>query len=151
MCLKTVPANPKTPNVIDLMNREKSPPVWKNSRNFATPSLVSPRRNDFWGTCPEIPYRLRVTSQICVVLLIGCIKFSACQNYYPDLGSDGSSVWNVCSHSSDVISRAGKPVWRLAKCRLSPKTNVNQVQGAKPKPNFVSGAIIMVKRCSESD
>ena len=132
MCLKTVPANSKTPNVIDLMNREKSPPVWKNSRNFAMPSLVSPRRNDFWGTCPEIPYRLRVTTQICVVLLIGCIKFSTCQNYYPDLGSasdwfmpwgkfdstnqkhypdlgsDGSSVWNVCSHSSDVISRGNQ-------------------------------------------
>ena len=46
-----------------------------------------------------------VTNQIWVVPLIGWSKFSANQKYYPDLGSNKSSVWNFCAYLSDVISR----------------------------------------------
>ena len=52
-----------------------------------------------------------VAIQIWVVLLIGCSKFSNSQKYYPDLGSDVSSVWSFCARFSDVISR-GNRCWR---------------------------------------
>ena len=48
--------------------------VWEKSRNFATPSVVSPE-NDVLETSAEIPYWQSVTTQIWVVLLIGCSKF----------------------------------------------------------------------------
>ena len=47
-------------------------------------------------------------TQIWVVLLIGRAAWefdSTNQKYYPDLGSDGSSVWNFCARFSDVIWR----------------------------------------------
>ena len=43
--------------------------VWEKSRNFATPSVVSPQ-NDVLETSAEIPYWQSVTTQIWVVLLI---------------------------------------------------------------------------------
>ena len=44
--------------------------AWENSWHCAKPPLVSPR-NDVGETSGEIPYWLRVTTQIWVVLLIG--------------------------------------------------------------------------------
>ena len=97
--------------------------AWENRRNFATPSVVFPR-NNVWEMSAEIPYWWRVTTQIWVVLLIGRAAWEifnqseAIRNsilmtrHYPDLGSDASSVWNLCAHFSDVISR-GDQRWRL--------------------------------------
>lgn len=68
-----------------------------------------PRRNDALEKSAE-----RVTTQIWVAPLIGRSRgnfASTNQKHYPDLGSDGSSVWNFCTLSSDVISR-GKRLWR---------------------------------------
>ena len=45
------------------------------------------------------------------MLLIGWIKFLTNQRHYPDLASDTSSVWNFCTHFSDVILRWNHP-WR---------------------------------------
>ena len=40
----------------------------------------------------------------CFLLVVPCGKFdSTNQKHYPDLGSDASSVWNLCAHFSDVI------------------------------------------------
>ena len=86
--------------------------AWENRRNFATPSVVFPR-NNIWEMSAEIPYWWRVTTQIWIVLLIGRAAWesSTNQKHYPDLGSDASSVWNLCAHFSDVISR-GNHRWR---------------------------------------
>ena len=72
------------------------------------PPAVSPR-NDVWETSSEIPYWWHVTTQIWVVLLIGWIKFPTNQRHCPDLASDTSSVWNFCTHFSDVILRGNHP------------------------------------------
>ena len=84
------------------------PLAWKNSRLFATPPLVSPR-NDVLARSGEFPHWWCVTTQSWVVLglkQIGWSKLSTNQEYYLDLGSDTSSVWNFCAHSSDFILQA---------------------------------------------
>ena len=45
--------------------------AWENSQHLVTLPLVS-RTNDAWETSAEIPYWWRVTTQILLVLLIGC-------------------------------------------------------------------------------
>ena len=50
---------------------------WEITRHFSPPSLVS-SRNDAWETSTTIPYWWRVTSQIWVVLLIGCARREIC-------------------------------------------------------------------------
>ena len=57
--------------------------------------MVSPW-NDVWGTSAEIPYWWRVTTLICVVLLIGWSKILTNQKYHFDQGNDASSLWNFC-------------------------------------------------------
>ena len=57
----------------------------------------------------NIPYWWRVTTQTWVVFLISWRKFH--KRYYPDLGSDASSVWNFWARFSDVISW-GNRWWR---------------------------------------
>ena len=58
--------------------------AWESSRHFTTPTMVSPR-NDVWETNAEIPYWWRVTTQICVVLLID------------------RAAWQICSSQSDWV------------------------------------------------
>ena len=54
----------------------------KNSRNFATPQLVSPW-NDVWATTAEIPYWWRVTIQIWEVhFLTTSVNFDKCPCSY---------------------------------------------------------------------
>ena len=53
--------------------------VWENGRHFFTPPLVSPR-NVVRGASGEIPYWWRVTTHICVVLLIGRAAREICFN-----------------------------------------------------------------------
>ena len=52
--------------------------AWETSPLLATLPLVSPT-NDVWETSAEIPYWWRITTQIWVVLLIGC--YFASQHY----------------------------------------------------------------------
>ena len=59
--------------------------AWENSWHLATLPLVSPP-NDIWETSAEIPYWCRVTTQIWVVLLIGC------------------TAWEIWFHQSEAIS-----------------------------------------------
>ena len=50
-----------------------------------------------------------VTTQIWVVLLIAIFPwFSTNQKHYPELGIGTSTVWNFCSHFSDVISQGNQ-------------------------------------------
>ena len=49
------------------------------------------------------PYWWRAITQFWLVLLIGWKFASFNQEHYPDLGSDTSSVWNVCDRSSDGL------------------------------------------------
>ena len=44
--------------------------------------------------------------------------FNQSEEYYPDLGSDTSSVWNFCSRFSDVIS-TGNQWWRHLRVEMS--------------------------------
>ena len=89
----------------------RTEPAQENSRYFATTLLVS-LRNDVWGTSAEIPFWWQVTTQIWVVLLIANFsRGTTNQKYYPDMGSDTSSVRNFCSRSTDVILR-GNQWWR---------------------------------------
>ena len=74
--------------------------AWENTRHLARPVLV-PLRNDVWGTCAEIPYWWRVTTQIWIVLMIGRGR-EMCFNQSGAL-RDTSSVWNFCACFSDVI------------------------------------------------
>ena len=69
-------------------------------------------------TSAEIPYWWRDTTQIWEVLLIGWSKFSANQNYFPDLGSVTSSVWNFCARFDSQTSFQGDTRGGVAKCRL---------------------------------
>ena len=91
--------------------------AWENRRYFATPPSVSPQ-NVVLETSTEIPYWWRVTSQIGVVFLIGRAACEICFNQSEALprSSDASSVWNFCTHFSDVI------LWEnlgcIAECRL---------------------------------
>ena len=55
---------------------------------FAMPPLVSPR-NDVWETSAEIPYWWRFTTQILVVLLIGCAPREICFNQSAALPRSG--------------------------------------------------------------
>jgi len=58
--------------------------------------MVFPRI-DAWGTSAEIPYWWCVTTQIWIVLPVGCSKFSANQKHFPYLGRDASWEWNLWS------------------------------------------------------
>ena len=50
-----------------------------------------------------------VTTQIWVVLLIAIFpRQTTNQKHYPDLGIGTSTVWNFCSHFSDVISQGNQ-------------------------------------------
>ena len=76
--------------------------AWKNSLHFTTPSLVLfpakwGLRNDWW----------HITTQIWVVLLIGCRcrVESSLQPIRSTLDSNLSSVWNFFSRFSDVFLR----------------------------------------------
>ena len=88
--------------------------------HFPTPLLVPPRR-----TSVEFPYWWRVTTQIWVVLLIGCASTN--QKHYPDLLSDTPSVWNFCACSSDVTFR-GETSSCVAKLWLFSQAGIKQAR-----------------------
>ena len=88
--------------------------MWENSLHFATPPRVTPRSN-VWETSTKIPYWWRsLATHILVLLLIGWRTFRSrlTKKHYPDLGSDPSSVWNLCSLCSDVILRENHSCFR---------------------------------------
>ena len=94
-----------------------------NSRHFMTPPLVSPR-NDVWETTAEIPwYWWRVTTKIWFVLLVeeNFSPDTTNQKRYPDLGSDTSSVWNLCGRCLGKWSFRGETSRGVTKCRLFSK------------------------------
>ena len=85
--------------------------AWENSRHLATLPLVSPP-NDIWETSAEIPYWRHVTTQIWVVLLIGCAAWEIWFNQSEELPRSG--WWRVISMEflRSFLKRhlAGKPV-----------------------------------------
>ena len=62
--------------------------AWENSRHLATLPLVS-LPNDIWETSAKIPYWWRITTQIVVVLLIGC------------------APWEIWFNQSEALPRSG--------------------------------------------
>ena len=68
--------------------------AWENSRHLATLPLVSPP-NNIWETSAEIPYWRQVTTQIWVVLLIGCVAWEIWFNQSEQLPRSG--WWSVIS------------------------------------------------------
>ena len=106
--------------------------AWGNSRHLATLLLVSPR-NDVWETSAEIPYWWRITTQIWVVLVVGCAAWkiflqpisSTTQNWVVTRSQYG------ISHSFLGRHFMGKPVGpsgSVAKCRLFSQANAKQVE-----------------------
>ena len=73
--------------------------------------------NDVWEMRTKIPYWCRpFTTQIWVVGLIGWKFASTNKKTLPDLGIDMSSVWNFCTHFTDIILRSNQ-WWYVMKCR----------------------------------
>ena len=94
--------------------------AWENSRRLATLLVVS-SPNDMWETSAEIPYWRRVTTQILVLLLIGCpaweIWFSQSEAR-PRSGKWCVISYGICALVSQT-SLARKPVHgSVAKCQL---------------------------------
>ena len=82
--------------------------TWESSQNLGTPPLVS-LQNDVWKWRNFILATSCVTTQIWVVLLIAIFpQLTTNQKHHPDLGIGTSSVWNFCSHFSDVISQGNQ-------------------------------------------
>ena len=79
---------------------EKTAKLWGRHHWFL-------RKMTFGNDCRNfILVMLCVTTQIWVVLLIAIFpRHTTNQKHYPDLGIGTSSVWNFCSHFSDVNSQ----------------------------------------------
>ena len=87
--------------------------AWQNSWHLAAPPLVSPR-NDVWESKRAQKFH---TDDATVPRSWKC-KFSANQNYFPDLGSVASSVWNLCARFESQTLFRGDTRGGVAKCRL---------------------------------
>ena len=84
--------------------------AWQNRLHLATIPLVFPQ-NDVWETSAEIPYRdasLPRSGECFWLVEINFSRRTTNQKYYPDMGSDASSVWNFCACFSDVIWRGNQ-------------------------------------------
>ena len=85
----------------------------ENSWHLATLPLVSPP-NDVWETSAEISYWWHITTQIWVVLLIGC---DACEIWFNQ--SEKSELKHRKNHKSLLSGRFGDPYSRLGDlCRI---------------------------------
>ena len=82
--------------------------VRENSQYFAKSPLIFPQ-NDAWGMPAEIPYQRRVTTQISIVLLIGCAVTEICFNQSEALPRSG--YWRISAVTSLLGHHfVGKPV-----------------------------------------
>ena len=84
--------------------------TWENSQNLGTPLLVSPQI-DVWKWLQKFHTGnvLCHLPMIWVVLLIAIFpQLTTNQKHYPDLCIGTSTVWNFCSHISDVISQGNQ-------------------------------------------
>ena len=80
--------------------------AWENSQHLATLPLVS-RTNDAWETSAEIPYWWHVTTQILLVLLIGCAAWEIWFNQ--SFGGEASgSVTKMLAVFSGYDEKKGK-------------------------------------------
>ena len=85
----------------------------ENSWHLATLPVVSPP-NDVWETSAEISHWWHVTTQIWVVLLIGC---DACEIWFNQ--SEKSELKHRKNHKSLLSGRFGDPYSRLGDfCRI---------------------------------
>ena len=82
---------------------ERAAKIWGHHHWF-------PRKMTFGNGCRNfILVTSCVTTQIWVVLLIAIFpRQTTNQKHYPDLGIGTSTVWNFCSHFSDVISQGNQ-------------------------------------------
>ena len=74
--------------------------------SMATLPLVSPP-NNVWETSAEVPYWWRDLGSASDWPCHGKVD-STNQKHYPDLGSDASSVWDLCRRFSDTIWRGNQ-------------------------------------------
>ena len=82
--------------------------VRENSQYFAKSPLIFPQ-NDAWGMPAEIPYQRHVTTQISIVLLIGCAITEICFNQSEALPRSG--YWRISAVTSLLGHHfVGKPV-----------------------------------------
>ena len=82
--------------------------VRENSQYFAKSPLIFPQ-NDAWEMPAEIPYQRHVTTQISIVLLIGCAVTEICFNQSEALPRSG--YWCISAVTSLLgYHFVGKPV-----------------------------------------
>ena len=87
--------------------------AWENSRHLVILPLVSPP-NNIWEMSTEIPYGWSITTQIWVVLLIGCAAWE---------------IWFNQSWISALVSQTsfgGETSCRVAKCQLFSQATFRQ-------------------------
>ena len=109
--------------------------AWEKNRHFLTSPLVS-SRNDVWGRSADIPnwWRSLPRSGSCSWLAMSRRKFAtANQKYYPDLGSEASSVWNFCArfsvrHFTEKTVVTSQNVDSFLRLALWPKGTFNQLK-----------------------
>ena len=98
--------------------------VRENRWHFAMPPTISPR-NDVWETSAEIRYWWRVSTQIRVLLLIGCATCEICFNQ-----SRALPHWVATHHQygiSALVSQTsfhGETVGGIVKCHLFSQATV---------------------------
>ena len=135
--------------------------AWESSQNLGTPPLVSPQ-NDVWKWLQKLLTGRTscVTSQISVVLLIAIFPWlTTNQKYYPELGIGTSTVWNFCSHFSDVISQGNQWwCWKMSAvfsgyltvvqfswCKVAVQLGETQAAALFPRPHLYGDKLSWVE------
>ena len=109
----------------------------------------------------EISYwRRRVTTQVWVVLLIAIFpSLTTNQKHYPELGIGTSTVWNYCSHFSDVISQGNQWwCWKISAvfsgyltvvqfswCKVAVQLGETQAAALFPRPHLYGDKLSWVE------
>ena len=92
---------------------EKTADVWRRYWWFPRQMTCEKQAQKFHTEGMSLP-----RSWYCFLLVVPHGKFdSANQKHYPDLGSDASSVWNLCARFSDVIWQGNQGTWQC--CQMS--------------------------------
>ena len=101
-----------------------------------------------------------VTTQIWVVLLIAIFpRQTTNQKHYPDLGIGTSTVWNFCSHFSDVISQGNQWwCWKMSAvfsgyltvvqfswCKVAMQLGETQAAALFPRPHLYGDKLSWVE------
>ena len=133
---------------------EKAAKIWGRHHWFL-------RKTTFGNDCRNFILATScVTTQIWVVLLIAIFPwFSTNQKHYPELGIGTSTVWNFCSHFSDVISQGNQWwCWKMSAvfsgyltvvqfswCKVAVQLGETQAAALFPRPHLYGDKLSWVE------